>query len=196
MKPSDALQQDWRLYYDQSWMKHSQLGPGKVKVAGNSLYFFTFPNDVIEPEGKQVSPSDLSCWWPRSGAYNFPGSAVYVARKSTRSMRKSAHPTEHYVIKWGTSYDEVGPNTIMLHLRKGPSLVEADYAIRVLNDGLSTSVAVSHDIILSRTSSEALEVIFKGITVGTLEDGLFRPDYNRSALVRRAQDRLMQEGII
>jgi len=197
MKPSDALPQDWRLYYDQSWMRHSNLGPGKVRVSGGSLYFYQFPNDEPETEGVLVRPTHLSCWWPRSGAYNFPGYAVYIARKSTRSMRKSANPHEHYTVKWsgGEYYDDGSNNKLMLLLRKGPSLVDKDFAMKVLDEGMATSIAVAHDIILAKEKA-GLSVVFKGIQIGTLKDDNFVPDFDRAALVRRATDRLMQEGLL
>jgi hypothetical protein len=199
MRPSDALQQDWRLYYDQSWMYHTTLGPGLVRVHGAGLYFYRFPDDVIEPEATKVRATDLGCWWPRSGAFNTSMGAVYIARKTTRSMRKSAHPSEHYKVRWGQAYAfKSSTHNLMLLLRRGPSLVDSDFARKAIRTGMTNSVAVTPDVILAKTSvPEELSVIFRGIPVGILtEDEDFEPSFARDALSRRVKEKLEQEHII
>lgn len=160
MRPSDALQQDWRLYYDQSWMHHVTLGPGLVRVIGSQLYFYRFPNDLMEAEAARVRATDLSCWWPRSGSFNTPQGAVYISRKTTRSMRKSANATEHYKVKWGYQYYQPSHIDLMLQLRRGPSLVDVDFARKAIESGMAGSVAITPDIILSKTASKTLSVVF------------------------------------
>jgi len=124
MNPCDALQQDWRMYYDGSWMNHRRYGPGQVSVQDTDMFFYRYPDDKVDSNPTRVDPADLLCWWPRSGAYNTPGGAVYIARKATRSMRKSAHAGEHYVVRWGKVFMRSTSTTLMLQLRKGHSLVE------------------------------------------------------------------------
>ena len=195
MKPSDALQQDWRLYYDQSWMEHKIFGPGLVRVIGNGLYFYRFPGDEMEAEGTAVRGTDLSCWWPRSGSYNAPGGAIYLARKTARSMRKSAHPSEHYVIKWG--HASYGAYRIMLQLRNGPAIVDIDFAKKAIAAGVTSSAAVAHDIILTKGfDDEEFGVVFRGIHTGVINDDEFTPASPGAALARRTVMRLREEEII
>lgn len=195
MKPSDALQQDWRLYYDQAWMEHKIYGPGMVRVIGNSLYFYRFPDDQMEPEGISVRGTDLSCWWPRSGSYNAPGGAIYLARKTARSMRKSAHPSEHYIIKWG--HADYGAHRIMLQLRAGPAIVDADFAKKALEAEVTSSAAIAHDLILTKGSvDEQFGVVFRGIHTGAIEDDEFCASSPGSALSRRTELRLREENVI
>lgn len=194
MKPSDALQQDWRLYYDQAWMDHRLFGPGLVRVLNNRLFFYRFPDDEMEPEGLLVRGSDLQCWWPRSGSYNVPGGAIYIARRTTRSMRKSAHPVEHYKVKWGNPIHS--NNELMLQLRAGPAIVDADFAKKAIDKGMTNSAAVSTDVILTSHEDSSYGVVFRGINVGEIEDDIFIPDYPASPLARRAESRLIEDGII
>lgn len=195
MNPCDALQQDWRMYYEGSWMRHRSYGPGLVSVSGDELYFYRYPNDTLEAEPTRVNPRDLVCWWPRSGAYNTPGGAVYIARKATRSMRKSAHAGEHYMIKWGNACMRGTGYKLMLQLRRGHSLVELDFALRAIKEKVTRSVAITQDIILASTP-DGLVVVFRGIKVGMLEDGDFIPDFERSPIARRAMHKLVEEGVI
>lgn len=195
MNPCDALKQDWRMYYDGAWMKHKRHGPGCVMVSGNDLMFYRYPNDQPEPEPKVVLPRDLECWWPRSGAYNTPGGAIYISRKSTRSMRKSAHPHEHYVIKWGHEATALNSVNLMIQLRKGHSFVELEFALKAIKEEMTKSVAITRDIILA-ASHDGIAVVFRGIKAGILEDGDFTPDYDEAPLARRVMSKLIEEGII
>jgi len=195
MNPCDALQQDWRMYYEGSWMRHRSYGPGMVSVQGDELYFYRYPNDQMEARPIRVGPRDLMCWWPRSGSYNTPGGAVYIARKATRSMRKSAHAGEHYTIKWGKEYLGRASTNVMLQLRRGHSLVELDFALRAIKEKVTRSVAITQDVILANTP-DGLAVVFRGIKVGMLEDENFIPDHERSPIARRAMQKLQEEGMI
>jgi len=195
MNPLDSLQQDWRMYYNNAWMLHRAYGPVHVTVMDERLYCYRYPNDMMEGEPECIQAKDLECWWPRSGSYNTPSGAVYIARMCSRSMRKSAHPSEHYAVKWGT-VGHYGMSNIMLQLRKGHAFVDVAFARRVMAESMAKSVAVAPDLILSNTA-EGMLVVFKGIRSGIMAtDTEFVPDFRDSALSRRVVSRLTEEGII
>lgn len=193
MNPSDALPQDWRMYYHNCWMEHTTLGIGMVAVSDNRLYFYNYQNGDSSVDPVKVNAQDLKCWWPRPGAYNTKaGSAVYISRKAIRTMRKSAVAGEHYVIKWGP---RLGNIDLMVALRAGPSRHSISYAAKVLKDGLVASVAVSRDLILAKDKFNNIVVIFRGLEAGEYRDGEFVPSFTGSPLAKRVMMKLTQEEL-
>jgi hypothetical protein len=182
------------MYYEGAWMRHKAHGPGMVAVSGQTLYFYRYPNGRMESDPLVVEPEMLQIWWPRSGSYNTPGGAIYIARKAVRSMRKSAHAGEHYVIRWGKERMPRGSN-VMLALRAGHSLVDLDFALRAIKEKMTKSVAVTRDIILAKTP-DGLAVVFRGIKVGMLEDEDFVPDHPRSPIALRVTQKMQEESIL
>jgi len=198
MNPIDALQQDWHLYYDGSWMEHTTKGPGQVVVNGHELYFYTYPDDMPEAAPKKVTPKELHYWWPRPGSFNTPNGAVHVTRMATRSMRKSAHG-EHYNCSWvGANYhNHPDKGQIMLWMRRGPNPVDVRFARQALAAGMTDSAAVASDLILATTpKANMLSVVYRGIAVGKLKGDIFMPYYKTAPITRRCTQRLMEEGII
>jgi len=194
MNPTDALQQDWRMYYNGAWMLHRTHGPVQVSVVSSRLYCFTYPNGEKEVEPIKCLASDLECWWPRSGSYNTVNGACYIARMTSRSMRKSAHPNEHYRVQWGRS-GQYGMPALMVQLREGPSLITPVFAREVLRKNLTNSVALTHDLILSKDGNDTT-VVFKGLRVGILREDEFEADYASAPMARRVTQRLMEVGIL
>jgi hypothetical protein len=192
MLPSEALPEDWRMYYNNCWMRHRRHGIGLIQIVGGMFYLYTFPDDVMESEPQRVNHEALECWWPRPGAYNTPQGAVYIARKSTRTMRKSATMGDHYYVSWGSKRGTNGYMP-MLVMRRGADFVDIPFGLKVINDGLSNSVAVSRELIINRTPTKELQVLFRGREVGVMQNGDFIPLVD-SPMSRRAHDKLIVEG--
>jgi hypothetical protein len=177
-------------------MWHEEYGAGLVMVEDNDLLFFRFPDDRCESNPETVDPGELSCWWPRSGSYNTPSGAVYISRKSTRSMRKSAHPSEHYRVVWGNSHGVLGmDNNLMVHLRKEKSTLPLELALDALNSDLTTSVAITRDVIIQYNKPNPPSVVYRGIAVGTLNKrNEFMPAHT-TPLTRRVLGQLREVGL-
>ena len=180
MNPSDALPQDFGLYYDACWMRHKTHGIGMVRVINGDMYL-EYTKDRSGP--LQVQPKLLECWWPRPGAFNVGNGAVYIGRRALRNMHKSAVCGEHYFTKWGMCSGV----ELMQLLRDGPNHVTVDEGLRLLATNKRKSVAVSRDVILTPTTTDGTEtaVIFRGMEVGFLKNGVYEPAFSNSPLTGR-----------
>jgi hypothetical protein len=179
MNPADALTSDYGMYYNGCWMEHSKYGIGQISVNNSRMYLQVDHNE----EAIQVKPANLKCWWPRPGAYNVEGSAVYIARRAMRNMRKSAVGNDHYFVKWGNAY--AAP--VMCTLRTGENQVGFAEAYKRMSTGMATSVAISRDIIIFRDTEVkgSYTVVFRGLEAGTLSDGAFDPIFSGNPLTGR-----------
>jgi hypothetical protein len=136
-----------------------------------------------------VKPAMLECWWPRPGAFNVKGSAIYIARRAQRNMRKSAVSGDHYFVKWGTPYGK----DVMVTLRDGPDTKTLRQAAKMLSTGSMTSVAISRDIIIyveDDTLPDVYEVVFRGIECGKLVRGSYEPSFSDNPLTGRVVQQL------
>lgn len=179
MNPSDALSQDYGMYYDNCWMRHTTHGIGRVRVVGGDMYLERQPGaDPI-----QVQPKYLECWWPRPGAFNCGDHAVYIARRAIRNMRKSATSGDHYFVKWGSPYGK----EVMMCLKTGPNTETMDSAIDLIQKGRMSSVAVTRDIIIEPNDRKGeFNVIFRGMEAGTYtQDGGFIPLFSNNPWTHR-----------
>ena len=175
------------MYYANTWMKHVKYGPGLIYVEEGQLHHSRGgPDDKM----RKVRPDDLECWWPRSGSYNTPYGAVYIARRAARNMRKSASYGDHYQLTYGQGD---GGDCLRLMI-DGPDYVTVKEGIAALRKHLTNSVAVARDIIL-QTNKDDIEVIFRGNRTGTLGDMGFEPFIPGDPLSKRAFLKLMQEGV-
>lgn len=164
MLPRDALPEDWRMYYNNCWMRHPELGVGLVSVIGSNFY--------LSPRGEadsqeRVDYRVLEMWWPRAQASNSPTNGAYfIHRKASRTMRKSATGGEHYYAGNGM----ISHSFVMSQLSKDKQMhCGKKLGKLVLNNDLAVSVAVSHNIILRRKRNKFL-VEFRGILLGELDD--------------------------
>lgn len=188
MNPADAKPQDWGMYYDSCWMKHTTLGVGRIRVINGKLYFEDEPGTE---DPKQVKARFLTCWWPRPGAHNPVNSthAIYIARRAQRNMRKSAIAGDHYFVKWGATHSM----KTMQHLRAGPKLVPLHVAVEMLTKKERHSIAVSRDIILTRGEDvHNHAVIFRGEENGTYSMGCYTPLFSDNPLTGRILRQLEQ----
>lgn len=186
MNPKDARVVDWPMYYGGTWMEHSEFGPGYVEVRDEKLFFKKNREEPLI----RVSSKDLSCWWPRSGSYNTPNGAVYIARQAARNMRKSAVQGDHYKLVYGYTHGD----TVSLMVN-GPDYVDVETALKMMKKNVSTSIAVTRDIIL-HNSEYGIQVIFRGNNAGVLDTTGFRPHIPADPLAKRAYVKLMQEGVL
>ena len=182
MNPCDALPEDWSMYYNGCWMRHEKLGIGRVEVAGDLLLFYPpgAPDYVI------AKPKELSTWWPRAGAFNYNGNAVYIARRNIRNMRKSAIGGDHYYVKWGKC-----PNSLVMQvLRDHDAYPSVHDAWALLRDGRK-AVAVTRDIIFSDYDDGECDVYFRGMEVGRMSQLCgFVPTFSASPWTRRVLHQL------
>jgi len=177
------------MYYANTWMDHVKYGPGLILVNDGQLrHTRGGPDD----EPRKVKPDDLECWWPRSGSYNTPYGAVYIARKAARNMRKSASMGDHYQLTYGRGMG----GDIMRLMIDGPDYMSIKEAQRALAKNIAHSVAVTRDIILRQNEHEAVEVIFRGNPTGTLTDLGFEPFIPNDPLSKRAYIKLAKEGVL
>ena len=189
MKPSQANKQDWQMYYANTWMNHVKYGPGIVIVDPDGLQH---TRGGEEDKLRRVKPDDLECWWPRSGSYNTPYGAVYIARKAARNMRKSASMGDHYQLIYGRG----DGGDILRLMIDGPDYMSVAEGVRTLRKQVCISVAVTRDVILAQQpNTDIIEVVFRGNVTGTLSDDGFEPLIPQDPLSKRAYIKLMQEGI-
>jgi len=188
MKPSQANKQDWRMYYADTWMNHVKYGPGHIYVRDGQL---THTRGGRNDPTRDVEPDDLECWWPRSGSYNTPRGAVYIARKAARNMRKSASYGDHYQLTYGRGD---GGDVLRLMI-DGPDYLSVKEARAALRRNITASVAVTRDIILAM-QDEHIVVVFRGIHTGVLTDNGFEAYIADDPLSKRAYVKLMAEGIV
>jgi len=189
MNPQDALPQDYPMYYNGCWMEHSELGIGRISVVGTRMYIDT---NYGKTDPVCVKAKDLSCWWPRPGAFNGKKEAIYVGRRAHRNMRKSAMPNDHYFLKWGSPYAV----DMMLALAGGRNEITIEEAIERFKAGKMISAAVSRDIIIypQDDSEDVYVVVFRGNEVGVLENGYFTPLFSSNPIDARALRQL--EGVL
>ena len=101
MKPTQALRQDWHMYYHDTWMVHVTLGYCRIQARRGVLFALPLNTE----EWLKVSAKDLEVWWPRPGAYNTATAAAYIVRKPYRCMKRSAVSDTHYTVTYGTRQD-------------------------------------------------------------------------------------------
>lgn len=176
------------MYYANTWMNHVEYGPGCIQVRDGQL---THSRGGPHDETRDVKPDDLECWWPRSGSYNTPYGAVYIARKAARNMRKSASYGDHYQLTYGRGD---GGDVLRLMI-DGPDYLSVNEARKALRQKIAKSIAVTRDIILTQ-KDQGVVVVFRGMDTGVLSDDGFEPYIEADPLSKRTYVKLMAEGVI
>lgn len=195
MNPSDAMPQDYGLYYNNTYMQHRTKGPVFVTAVPGELY--------AKPEKGRVGavrPSTLTPLWPRPGAYNYVASngtatAVFISRRARRSARRSAS-TEHYHVSWSHSGNRTISGAMMWAAITEAPYPSASVALRRLRSRTNptTAVAVSRDMILCKKSNY-ISVIVRGQVVGRIRNGVFVPSVEGTALCKVARMQLREVNI-
>lgn len=189
MNPCDALPGDWNMYYDGCYMWHTKLDKAVlVSCDDGLLQHYDKKTEVYI----KAEPDELICWWPRSGAYNTGGQAIFVGRRARRSMRKSAY--DHYFCQWG---NDRGHNVLRL-MAEGPNFLTYQAARECLNKRVMECAAISADLILARNRADErdyFDVIYRGTLAGELKEEQFIPYFNGTPAAKRAELKLVQEGV-
>lgn len=168
MRPNEALPQDWGLYYNNTYMQHTQHGPVLIRSEAGCLYAKVFTGGVSKWE--PVSPDDLYVWFPKTGSFNTKNSACYIARRAARQMRKSLTLGDLYYATFGANHTPMNSILKSLCSDKTYTSVRDATAALVNNDYLAR--AISREIILTKSSlrSNTIQVIYKGKYVGDLDN--------------------------
>jgi hypothetical protein len=177
------------MYYEATWMRHSEYGVCHVTVLQH------WPEDGAQPTNAlhvrtvngmaKVKPEQLTPWWPRAQAVQVDTQAVYIGRKAHRCMRKSACPDTHYVPVWGDVQDNVCRLLKNAEGMKYPTIAKAMGMLA----GEYRDVVISRDIILTRVN-DRVRVIFKGRPAGTLNNGQYEPAWPGHPLGKRVMAQL------
>jgi hypothetical protein len=197
MKPTQALMKDWRMYYNDTYMMHKDLGVVRIKADMGTLRAI----QVLEPyEEHYVKGKDLEVWWPRAGAYNHRRNAYYVARRAHRCMKKSCVPGTHYYCKWGRDALDGGEGPYVKAMAQGQMYVPMKVAMEHLDAGLVHSRAVSTDIILTKKERDGAHgndyaVIFRGQRAGIIRDREYIPNTERHPSTKLILNTCYREGI-
>lgn len=193
MNVAEVPKRDWPLYFNGVYMRYEDriVKVDPVPHDGKTKLMLTGSDGFTDMLWRLPDLRKLEVWWPRPGAYNYSGHAVYIGRKATRCMRKSCCPRTHYYVKWGN----VGTNTIT-YLLKGPNHISWDAAKQALDSKLARSVAVCRDLIFTRVK-DGYDIIYRGDPAGKLNFELeYTAENDFSPTTKLVVMRLAQEGII
>lgn len=190
MKPTEARPADWRLYYNNTWMRHETDGP----------LFVQMPDDTLCGKGpgerrlRRLDPEHLSPLWLRPGAYNVDRTAVYIGRRARRSARRSMS-TEHYHVKWSSNGSARISGKYLWAALQPQQYVTLQEAIRQLNSEEATARAINREIILAKGRT-GVKVVLRGQVAGYIKDNLFVPQSEIAPLAKLARSRLSFEGVL
>lgn len=195
MRIQDTEPTDWSLYFEGTYMMYrNKVAAVSVDTEGpqyrlmltfnpHKRVFLSTPEELAE----------LEVWWPRPGAYNYMGHAVYIARKAARNMKKSCCPRSHYYIKYGNN---LAVKTVR-YLKTGPNHMDWPSAKKALDKLLCASVAVARDLILLSTDEGNYGVVYRGEHVGHVTvTGEFHASTDLAPSTKLVNIRLMEEGVI
>ena len=167
MRPSEALPQDWGLYYNGTYMEHVTKGPVLVTVSRTNGTLSATAVRGLKTKSV-VQPEDLSVWFPEKGAFNTRKGATYIARRALRQMRKSLTLGDLYYCTMGEHLGAKG--MIELLAQKKRSLTPARTALKQVYSGEYTGRAVSKDLIILGGTGINPSVYYKGfIHAGTYD---------------------------
>lgn len=116
--------------------------------------------------------------------------AVYIARQTTRNMKKSASSRDHYFVRWGNA---LATNQMMLLLAEPPNYVTLKSAKEILDKKMVPSVAISRDIILTLgMEPNTYEIIFRGLPGGSLRNDVYEASFSGCPLAARVKAQIQE----
>lgn len=193
MNVAQVPARDWNLYFNKVYMYYGDelvmVEPSRED--GRSTLYLRPEGEIGKHIWRKADLRMLKVWWPRPGAYNYRGTAAYIARKATRCMRKSCCPRTHYYFKYGGGIE----GEIIRYLKRGPNHMSWPTAKESLDSGAMISVAVCRDMIVTRVK-DGYGIIYRGEPVGKIINGEYEADNDFSPTNKLVAMRLMQEGII
>jgi hypothetical protein len=191
---------DWNLYFGGVYMQY------RGTLAYVRPYAYQDPEEGrtrttlrVQREGmkdkflwRKGDLKELLVWWPRAGAYNIRGSAVYVARKATRSMKKSCCPDSHYYVKWGAQ----GMSPARYLTLKNHHFDTWEAAKQAIDNGKHAR-ALSRNLIVANSAAKGVyQLVYRGDEVGTLEGSDYHPLNELSPLTKLVYQELIEEGVV
>lgn len=185
MKPSEALRRDWGLYFDSTWM----LVDGVVqfvRLIGQDLH----ASQEHDQEGGLLDPEAPEVWFPRAGAYNSAGRAVYIGRRARRCMKKSAS-YDHYYNQWGRAIQGGG---MLWTMAKGRNLLPWNAAKLIMDSDGMTSCAVGPHLIM-QLNRDGYGVVYRGLEIGVLKGHTVWPIVDNHPLNERAISAMNERNI-
>jgi hypothetical protein len=201
MLPSDSPQQDWNLYFNDTFMLHETKGIVYVKVRHNDEGEYYLKAYTIDSRGKVSSKgftcgsSKLGIYWPRPGAYNITtqDTAVFIGRSAQRHMKRSAS-FDHYFITWSPSAHMLGHIVPFMGLRQVFPTLEK-FKERAKSKDIYTR-ALSARLILHKAIDERIYAIYMGEMVGHIDDDdKFVPHQEFDSRTRRISEHLANLGV-
>ena len=212
MLPHDTPNEDWNLYFNETYMRHISKGPVFIQIRphdedGHAMFrcYTIGKGGVLSKRGYSAESADLRIYWPRPGAYNLPdhAGAIFVGRQAQRHMKRSAYK-DHYYIIWN---DEVYAVTMggnpyngnkLLPLIMNPEPYGRIVQFRKSPDSVR-STALSPKIILQKkvgTPSKLLNLIYMSEEVGELdEEDNFVSAIHLDSRTRRITEHLKTLGV-
>jgi hypothetical protein len=199
MNPLNVPSRDFALYYNNTYMLHAKRGPVYVTARDGVLLARKNPSQNY----RNTDPAMLECLFPIPRAINYRDGAVQIARRSTRSARRSA-TLAHYYVLWSeyAPPDGIdGINAGHMSLLLTPLLYPLmGTAFDMISQGGQRSVAVSKDFILSAEGVGAVNIRCHGRMVGEIirESNGYRyePLEADPLMSARTEFKLQKEGLL
>ena len=202
MIPKDAPQQDWAMYYHDTYMIHVLKGPCYIQIRnddeGNKILLAQKITDGGKiNDAEIVSAKDLRILWPRPGAYNFPKYkvAAFIGRSPQRHMKRSAY-RDHYYLMWSPLELPVSYRMNMIALNA--TYWTADKFIKNTKKATpNIAAAISSKIILYKPNAHTdISVIYLGEDIGVLHDAKFVPNVEHDSRLPRIMRHLAMVDLI
>lgn len=202
MLPAEAPKQDWRLYYHNTYMMHTEMGPVHVHVEeddrGHLVFFAGGVSKGNTLSKKLVLADDLRILWPRPGAYNIGRRAekrqgIFVGRTPQRQMKRSAS-SDHYYTLWSAENCFAGYQ-ILNHILGGEHKYFTLEEAWNRPDSHRKASALSINVVVLKTSNK-LQLIYRGEEIGLItSDNALHPYLNDDSRLPRFKKHLRTLGI-
>lgn len=211
MLPANTPQNDWSLYFHDTYMRHTSLGPVHIMISqdlnnGEPIFIAhkVTKESGISPSEKKVDGADLRIFWPRPGAYNMqlsPG-ALFIGRQAQRHMKRSAY-RDHYFVMWNDmnfnrDYIQHGSQlSFILPMIVNPKRYNTIKQFREKRDSDCISMALSSKIILHQpTKTGPVSLIYMSEEVGVLDpDNKFITHIHLDSRTKRIIEHLKTLGV-